>query len=149
MKSLEECTPSRGVPQNTGSGVSFVSAAVLRRYTWHDAEVRDGYSGAGKIEAIFGKGIWSEFHGKRVLDFGCGAGDETMEIARHGAADVLGIDIQESWIAIAERKLRRADLPNCRFSTAPDDTKADVILSIDSFEHFGNPAEILEQMASL
>src|SRR6185437_9484060 len=72
------------------------------------------YRGRNKLEVLFGPRVWVELADKTVLDFGCGSGEEAVDIARHGAARV-------------------------RF---------DVVLSLDSMEHFGEPARVLEQMAA-
>jgi len=40
--------------------------------------------------------------GKRVLDMGCGYGENCREFARRGAAEVVGIDISERMLAAAE-----------------------------------------------
>ena len=44
--------------------------------------------------------------GKRVLDYGCGNGEESMFVARHGAGEVIGIDI--SRVAIENCRRRAA-----------------------------------------
>ena len=43
-----------------------------------------------------------DLHGKRVLDMGCGYGENCIAFARRGAAEVLGIDISEKMLAVAE-----------------------------------------------
>ncbi len=40
--------------------------------------------------------------GKRVLDMGCGCGENCREFARRGAAEVMGIDISGKLLAVAE-----------------------------------------------
>ena len=42
--------------------------------------------------------------GLRVLDFGCGSGENTLLLARRGAR-VVGVDISESLIAVARKRL--------------------------------------------
>jgi len=53
-----------------------------------------------------------DLHGKRVLDMGCGYGENCREFARRGAADVVGIDISEKMLAVAEAE---NDCANVRF----------------------------------
>lgn len=59
-----------------------------------------------KIEAF----IHFYFNEKRVVDLGCGAGDFTIAAARAGAAEVLGIDIQEGMIKEGRKAVERAKL---------------------------------------
>jgi SAM-dependent methyltransferase len=84
--------------------------------------------------------------GKTVIDFGCGEGREVLELARAGANRVIGIDTWEQMLATARRNASDAELCDiCSFAPTTDE-KADVITSIDAFEHFGNPREILDVM---
>ncbi|HEX4595822.1 MAG TPA: class I SAM-dependent methyltransferase [Bryobacteraceae bacterium] len=125
-----------------------LAAAILSRYEWHDVEAPPGYEGKGKLEALFGPAIWDQIAGKIVLDFGCGDGREALEVARHGTKYVIGLDIQEKHLAVARARQAAADVLDCTF-VQQFDSKVDVILSIDSFEHFGQPEEILKEMSRL
>jgi SAM-dependent methyltransferase len=49
--------------------------------------------------------LLGDIRGRRVLDFGCGAGENALLLARRGAR-VVGVDISESLIEIARRRLR-------------------------------------------
>jgi SAM-dependent methyltransferase len=53
--------------------------------------------------------------GKRILDMGCGDGTYTLELARAGAVDVLGVDPAEAAVETARRKAEEAGLGNVRF----------------------------------
>jgi SAM-dependent methyltransferase len=125
-----------------------LAAAILNRYEWHDVEAPAGYEGKDKLETLLGPAIWDQVAGKVVLDFGCGHGQEAIEVARHGAKHVVGLDIQEKNLMIARARQAAAGISNCTFAQHFD-SKADVILSIDSFEHFGHPDQILKEMARL
>lgn len=71
---------------------------------------------------------------ERVLDVGCGAGIATLEAARAGAREVLGIDIEQTSVEIALANIRLAgqnerasahwaswqDVCSGRFPTCPD-----------------------------
>ena len=82
-------------------------------------------------------------------DFGCGAGVEAMEIASHGARRVIGIDIQERFLKLGRELACRAGVSDrCTFAMRPDE-KADVIVSLDSFEHLDDPAAVLDVMHAL
>jgi SAM-dependent methyltransferase len=107
------------------------------------------YFGRSKMEVLLGASIWSELAGKVVIDFGCGSGSEAVEIAQHGAKRVIGIDIRENALAEGRRAAKDAGVSDiCIFATATHE-KADVVLSLDAFEHFDNPAEILCVMRKL
>jgi SAM-dependent methyltransferase len=118
----------------------------------------DGYSSAmdgsvyanqSKAEALLGDWIPRETVGKVVIDFGCGTGAETIEIARRGAKRVIGIDVQERLLRIARQNADLSDVGNiCTFAESADE-QADVIVTIDSFEHFRDPAATLVQMRNL
>src|SRR5262249_29356075 len=93
-----------------------------------------------------GKSFFEDIRGKVVVDFGCGEGDEAIEMARRGAKKVIGIDIRQDVLETARRKA--AGLDNCVFATATDE-RADIVVSVDAFEHFEDPAEILRLMGAL
>jgi SAM-dependent methyltransferase len=111
-------------------------------------EAPAGYEGGNKLEALFGPGIWHEIAGKTVLDFGCGHGHEAIEVAQRGASHVIGLDIQDRHVRMARANQAAAGVSNCTF-TQQFDSYVDVILSIDSFEHFGRPEEVLNEMSKL
>ncbi|MGA9771351.1 MAG: class I SAM-dependent methyltransferase [Blastocatellia bacterium] len=107
------------------------------------------YRDRSKLEVLFGPAIWRELEGRTVIDFGCGAGAEAIEIAERGAAKVIGIDIRETMLNEARQAAREAGVSDrCLFVSGTDE-KADVVLSIDSFEHFDDPAGILSLMERL
>ncbi len=103
----------------------------------------------GSKLSLLGDGLQSAICGKTVIDFGCGKGDEAIEMARLGALHVTGVDIQEAYLEIARERAAAAGLADqCTFVTATSDA-ADVVTSIDAFEHFEDPAAILRMMFSL
>ena len=72
-----------------------------------------------------------DLRGKRVLDVGCGLGDNTVFLAARGA-DVTGVDLSEKSIAVARERVARLELPlQPRFVCAPLET-AD--LPLESFD---------------
>jgi 2-polyprenyl-3-methyl-5-hydroxy-6-metoxy-1,4-benzoquinol methylase len=104
------------------------------------------YETTGKLQVLLGETFFADIQGKTVLDFGCGPGAEAVEIAQRGARRVLGIDIRESFLEEARRRAASAGVADrCVFMTAPDEP-ADLIVSVDSFEHFKDPAAILRMM---
>lgn len=53
--------------------------------------------GVEKLESLFGADVWSHIVGKTVIDFGCGGGFEAVEMAKHGAGRVIGVDCRQ-WV---------------------------------------------------
>ena len=107
------------------------------------------YRDRSKIEALWGGQIWHELTDKVVIDFGCGTGAEAIEVARRGARKVIGLDVRESVLDTARRDARRAGVAErCAFVTETD-KQADVVLSLDAFEHFDDPAGVLRMMERL
>ena len=97
-----------------------------------------------------------DFTGQRVLDFGCGHGTLALDIARGGAASVLGIDLAEQRILYAREKVvPQAPLgTTMRFesmdiTTMPGEGLFDRIVSKDTFEHVGPVDAVLAAMVRL
>ena len=107
------------------------------------------YSRKDKLRVLLGENVYQELHGKVVVDFGCGEGLEAVHIARHGAKRVIGLDIQERLLEFARRRARENGVGDrCEF--APHTTqKCDVVISLDSFEHFEDPVGVLGIMRNL
>ena len=107
------------------------------------------YAPGAKVTQLLGPSIWNDFSGKVVLDFGCGTGEEAIEIARHGARRVIGLDNRESVLAVARERARNAGVDDvCEFTTNVT-TPVDAIVSIDAFEHFSDPEAVLTTMRTL
>jgi SAM-dependent methyltransferase len=94
---------------------------------------------------LLGKDVVEEIRGKDVLDFGCGKGAEAIEMAAY-ARSVVGLDIRQDHLAIASEHAQGVN--NCTFVTSTD-RKFDVVVSLDAFEHFGDPAGVLKVMHSM
>lgn len=91
--------------------------------------------------------------GRRVLDYGCGPGWQAVAMAKAGARQVVGVDINDAWIAKA-RALARAEgcETHVQFVQATDADRVgecDVTISLNSFEHFADPAWSLARMRAL
>lgn len=107
------------------------------------------YDGISKIETLLGKRIWEDTRDKVVIDFGCGDGEDAVEIAKRTAKKVIGVDIRERALANARaRAVAQGVADRCLFATTTEE-KADLILSLDAFEHFDDPAQILRIMRRL
>jgi SAM-dependent methyltransferase len=88
-----------------------------------------------------------------VLDFGCGYGRECLEMAAAGARRVVGLDIRESVLARARRLAEESGLAGVRSFTRDPSTigpdSVDVVTSFDAFEHFADPAGVLDRTYDL
>ena len=114
-----------------------------------DTHVGAAYQCKSKLEVLFGPDIWREIAGKRVIDMGCGGGLEAVEMARRGAARVTGIDIRETSLRAARGAAAAAAVSErCTFAAGTDE-RADVIVSIDGFEHYEEPGGMLLRMREL
>lgn len=106
------------------------------------------YAGRSKLEVLLGQEILESVRDRDVIDFGCGEGAESVELAQRGAR-VLGIDNRESVLEVARSRARQAGVEHrCQFATKADEP-VDIVVSIDSFEHFADPAAILHIMHAL
>lgn len=118
---------------------------ILRKIAPGEPGGMDGgaYAGKSKLDVLLGP-LLPDLAGKSVIDFGCGDGGEAVELAERGAR-VFGVDIRENVLEVARQRC-----PSGWFGFAEDlPEKVDYIISLDSFEHFGDPAAILRIMAEL
>ncbi len=102
-----------------------------------------------KIKMLLGDRLVDQLRGQVVIDFGCGEGDDAIALAKNYALRVIGIDIRESVLERARLKAREEGVEKvCRFCVDTNE-QADAIVSIDSFEHFSDPASVLLKMREL
>jgi ubiquinone/menaquinone biosynthesis C-methylase UbiE len=88
--------------------------------------------------------------GKRVLNVACGEGYGAFILARHGATEVVGVDIAEEAIAVAQKRFARdgveflvgdaVDLSGTLGNRAP----FDVVISFETIEHVSDPRRFLD-----
>lgn len=124
---------------------------ILRRISPGLSPSCDGsvYENKSKLAVLMGKDFFAKIQGKVVIDFGCGEGGDAIEMALRGAKRVIGVDIREDVLEIARRKAADAGVRDtCSFATSAAEL-ADVVVSVDAFEHFADPAGILEIMNRL
>lgn len=79
--------------------------SFFQKYSRMDRSVK-GLDGAGEWKTL--ERLLPDFHGKRVLDIGCGFGWHCRYAVEHGAAAVTGVDISEKMLAKA-RSMEYAD----------------------------------------
>jgi ubiquinone/menaquinone biosynthesis C-methylase UbiE len=96
-----------------------------------------------------------DFAGQHVLDFGCGHGALSLDVARAGAASVLGIDLSEQRIRYAIDKVAPL-APNGTLSfgciditTMKGEARFDRIVSKDTLEHVAPLDAVLASMIRL
>jgi SAM-dependent methyltransferase len=96
-----------------------------------------------------GDEVFTRIAGKVVIDFGCGEGTEAVEMARRGARRVIGIDIREDVLQAARHRAVSTGVQNSCLFVLSTHELADIVVSVDAFEHFADPGEILRVMNSL
>lgn len=86
-----------------------------------------------------------------VLDIACGTGEfERLILAEHAAQEIVGIDISEQMLAIAQQKF--STVANVSFQIANasalpfPDHSFDVVVSANAFHYFDNPTAALKEM---
>src|SRR5712664_2461439 len=133
-----------------GGDFGYRMLRYASRYAVHQPAC-DGtaYRHRSKIETLLGPGIWDALAGKVVLDFGCGVGTDTIEFARRGARRVIGLDIRADVLELAQAEAERAGVADrCLFTTHTDE-RVDAVMSIDGFEHYADPEQVLHTMRRL
>ena len=92
--------------------------------------------------------------GKRVVDFGCGMGYQSIALAQKYDCTVVGIDSNQRTVEKAIENAKAYNIPQSRLSFMNKISDSmlnniDIVISQNSFEHFGNPSIILNEMQSL
>jgi SAM-dependent methyltransferase len=107
------------------------------------------YEGKSKLVVLMGADFFARIAGKVVIDFGCGAGVEAVEMAGKGAKRVIGIDIRADALEAARQEALTAGVQDtCLFASSTKEL-ADIVVSMDAFEHFADPAGILRTLDTL
>jgi ubiquinone/menaquinone biosynthesis C-methylase UbiE len=92
--------------------------------------------------------VFKQFKVKNVLDLGCGAGRNSIYLAKKGF-DVVGIDVSKSALKLANKWAEKERLPNAMFTLGTmvnipfDDCHFDAVVSI-SVIHHGLRKDIME-----
>ncbi len=127
-------------------GTFLMKALTSSKGTVPD-KVAHAYTNKCKLEVLFGSSWFREIQGKTVIDFGCGLGGDSIAMVQRGAGQVIGVDIRLDFLEQARQNAERAGVADrCTFVTTPTGL-ADVVVSLDSFEHFDDPAAILGVMS--
>ncbi len=133
----------------------MLTTLQYRILRWLGSSHRSHLSGAAfanksKLRVLLGDEFCRNLKGKVIVDFGCGEGLEAIDMVAHGAVGVIGVDIRETILAQARQHASDALITHrCEFTTTPSLSDADAIVSIDAFEHFADPSEVLDVMYRL
>lgn len=90
--------------------------------------------------------------GRRVLDAGCGVGYGSKMLAEFGAIEVVAVDIAEEALSTARSSFAH---PVVHFvqddleSLATQNSRFDIIVALESFEHLQRPGDFLRRAAEL
>jgi SAM-dependent methyltransferase len=96
-----------------------------------------------------------QWQGQRVLDVGCGSGRHCVELARRGAAQVVGLDVSPRMLAMAEKLARRQGVAGpCRFARQDiagfeDAAGFGVIIANGLFDYVRRPQDVLSRLHGL
>jgi SAM-dependent methyltransferase len=91
----------------------------------------------------------SQIRGKTIIDFGCGNGRGSVEMARHGAGHVIGLDIRQDRLGMARELAASQGVADfCLFATHAEQ-QADYVISVDAFEHFDDPAGVMRSVHAM
>lgn len=98
--------------------------------------------------------LLGDLSGKRFLDYGCGAGLFTVQAAKQGALEVVGVDAEDSVLATARFFANRegvgsrcAFIQSATFPSLPRKRGFDVILLKDVIEHVPDDQALVETAA--
>ncbi len=144
MKSAESVALSRG-----GLGYHLLKRLGAKVAQGQDHCDSSRYRTCSKLEILFGTEIWGDVAGKVVVDFGCGGGQEAIEIAQRGARKVIGIDVRQTALDHAAQRAREAGVADRCLFTVRGGEKADLVLSVDGFEHYDDPHATLATIRTL
>jgi SAM-dependent methyltransferase len=92
--------------------------------------------------------------GKRVADFGCGGGHQSVSLAAKYNCFVVGIDTNRKSLQKATNLAMSNSVPDTKLSFVEritDDMKGtfDAVISQNRFEYFNDPEAVLEEMREL
>jgi SAM-dependent methyltransferase len=101
----------------------------------------------GIFQDSFGPAFLDAIRDRRVLDIGCGDGDQVVGLALEGAQCAIGAEVRPIYDAMERLAATLGVGDRVVFTQSPvvdlGEGSVDVVISQNSFEHFSQPAEIL------
>lgn len=100
-----------------------------------------------EIPALFS--LLPDLKGKRILDLGCGFGDHCKKFSDAGASSILGIDISEKMLAVAEAE---NTAPNIQYLNLPMedidqlDGSFDLVVSSLAFHYVADFSDLIAKI---
>ena len=91
-----------------------------------------------------------DFTGRDVLDLGCGYGWHCAYAAEHGARSVLGLDLSEKMLAVAQKEHAAPPIEYCRMAMEDADFadgSFDVVLSSLAFHYVADFGALVRKTA--
>ena len=113
------------------------------------------------IQEIINNNFYEYSHRKnqklRILDLGCGTGENTVAFAQHFfKSEIIGIDASQKSIDLAKKLKVKLDLKNCNFKihnfskqSVKDLGKFDFIICAGLLHHLTNPKKELKKISKL
>lgn len=108
---------------------------------------------AGRDDLLGSFGGHGDARGQRVLDLGCGFGARSLAVARAGAEQVIGVDLDVDKVQVARQAAERSGTDRVSFAVqdgsklAFDAGRFDVVLLLDVIEHVRDPPSLLAECA--
>lgn len=124
----------------------------MERLSFADDASYDGFESSIHIARyLLAKGFCE---GRKVLDVACGEGYGSRLLKDWGAAEVDGVDVSEEAVSRAQRNFGGEDV---RFHCSPaeklldlfGEERFDLIVSLETIEHLGEPEVFLSQVRQL
>jgi SAM-dependent methyltransferase len=149
---MSNSTSSSYYPTHTLSALETAQYRLLRAIAASEPGTMDGsaYVGKSKVSFLLGESLIAQLTAATtVVDFGCGYGEDAIELVRRGCKRVVGVDIQEERLAGARVNAAKAGVADrCAFTTVLNEP-CDAVVSLDAFEHFEDPGGILRIMHAM